>query len=49
MPANLTPAEQARLAEIEAIMAPLKAEKAAILNRARQRRHYAAKTGPTQS
>lgn len=46
---NISPAEQARLDEIEAIMAPLKAEKAAILLRVRQRRHYAAKKASAQS
>ncbi|XAI96887.1 hypothetical protein [Synechococcus phage Ssp-JY40] len=40
MPNHLTPAEQARLEQIDAIMAPLKAERAAILNRARGRAHY---------
>ena len=56
MPANLTPAEQARLVEIEAGLsalanqaAPLKAEKSRILSLARWRKHQAAKTAPTQS
>lgn len=46
MPNYLTPEEQARLDEIEAALAklePLKAERAAILNRQRQRKHYANK------
>ena len=46
MPNHLTPDEQRRLDEIEAAIAatePLKAERAAILNRARQRKHYASK------
>jgi hypothetical protein len=45
---NPTPTEQARLDQIEAALAvladqaaPLKAEKAAILSRVRQRGHYA--------
>lgn len=46
---DTTPPEAKRLAEIEATLAPLKAEKAAILNRVRQRRHYTAKTAATQS
>ena len=53
---DLTPTEQARLDQIEAALAvlteqaaPLKAEKQAILNRVRQRRHYTAKTAATQS
>lgn len=41
MPNHLTPEEQRRLGQIEAALAPLKAERAAILNRARQRKHYA--------
>jgi hypothetical protein len=56
MPNHLTPAEQARLDEIEAGLSalaeqakPLKAEKQAILGRARFRRHYAAKTASSQS
>lgn len=43
MPTHLTPNEQRRLEQIEAAIAPLKAERTAILNRARQRKHYANK------
>lgn len=43
MPNHLTPAEQRRLEKIEAAIAPLKADRAKILNRARQRKHYASK------
>lgn len=53
---NPTPTEQAELDKIEADLAklakqaaPLKARKQAILARIRFRKHYAAKTGPTQS
>jgi uncharacterized coiled-coil DUF342 family protein len=45
MPNHLTPDEQRRLEQIEAALAPLKQERSAILNRARQRRHYAGKQG----
>lgn len=38
---HLTPEEQRRLDQIEATIAPLKSERAVILNRARQRKHYA--------
>ena len=43
MPNHLTPDEQRRLDQIEAAIAPLKTERAAILNRARQRKHYASR------
>lgn len=41
MPNHLTPDEQRRLDEIEAALADLRAEKAAIRNRERQRRFQA--------
>jgi hypothetical protein len=53
---NPTPTEQARLDQIEAALAvladqaaPLKAEKAAILSRVRQRGHYARQKPAVQS
>lgn len=48
-PSQLTPAEQRRLAQIEAALKPLKAEKAAILNRNRVRSHYQRQKASDQS
>lgn len=49
MPDTITTAEAKRLAEIEAALKPLKAEKAAILNRNRVRAHYQRQKASTQS
>lgn len=46
---HLTPAEQRRLEQIEAALKPLKAEKAAILNRNRVRAHYQRQKASDQS
>jgi hypothetical protein len=43
MTKHLSPEEQNRLKEIEAVIAPLKMERAVILNRARQRKFQSKK------
>lgn len=48
MPNHTTPDEQRRLEEIEAVIAPLKLERAAILNRVRQRKHQSKIYPPSQ-